>query len=175
MIFICLLRGVNVSGQKKIIMKELKLMFESMNFISVQTYIQSGNIIFESENKKKSELSILIKNEIRKTFGFDVPTFVESVNFFKELLHGNPYLKDAQKDSSKFHVTILNEQPNIQLEPTSDKSDEWKCLKNIIYLYCPNGYGRTKFTNTFFEKKLKVSATTRNWKTLSKLLELSSK
>ena len=175
MIYICLLRGINVSGQKKIIMKDLKVMFEHMNFTSVQTYIQSGNIIFESENKNNSELSNQIKNGIKDTFGYDVPTFVESVNFLKELLHGNPYLKDAQKDSSKFHVTILNEQPNIQLDLTKDKNDEWKRLKNIIYLYCPDGYGRTKFTNTFFEKKLKASATTRNWKTLNKLLELSSK
>lgn len=172
--YICLLRGINVSGQKKILMKELKVMFEKLNFDSVQTYIQSGNIIFESDQKNIGKLSEQIKAEIKTTFGYDVQTFVESDEFFTYLKNSNPFFTNESIDISKLHVTILDKKPDVAQTETTHKNDEWILFQNLIYLHCPDGYGRTKFTNTFFEKTFKCSATTRNWKTISKLVELSS-
>ena len=105
-----------------------------------------------------------------------MPVLVLSVEELNEINKKNPFLINNKIDISQLHVTILNsvpEQPNIErLNEIISGNDEFKISGRIIYLFCPNGYGRTKFNNTFFENKLKVSATTRNWKTITALSEI---
>jgi uncharacterized protein (DUF1697 family) len=174
-IYISLLRGINVSGQKKIKMADLKALYQALGLDNVKTYIQSGNVVFES-GEASLVLSQKIHEAIEENYGFSVPIEIRSLNDWQAIVAGNPFTPD-NKESKYFHVTLLGEIPDEQLVHEVDKldfgSDEYHVLGNVVYLYCPNGYGRTKLNNNFWERKLKVTATTRNWKTVNKLLELA--
>jgi len=175
--YIVLLRGINVSGKNKLKMADLRAMLEAMNFANVQTYIQSGNIILETEEMPNTELAERIKAQIKTTFDYDVPTLALRVGEWREIFQNNPFLQKRNEDIKALYVTILAELPNNELVNTvkdfQHKADEFQIIGKNIYIFCPDGYGRTKLTNNFFERKLKVAATTRNWKTMTKLMELS--
>ena len=175
--YIALLRGINVSGQKQIKMAELKKMFEDLNFTNVETYIQSGNLVFQSDQKEKTSLIQHIKEKILETFRFEVEIIVLTKEEIYNILNNNPFLKDTTKGTDKFYVTFLAEKPaddRIESLKSVDYTPEEYILDNTtIYFYAANGYGRAKMNNNFFESKLKVFATTRNWKTVNKLVELS--
>lgn len=175
--YIAILRGINVSGKNKIKMAELKLMFEQAGFKNVVTYIQSGNIIFEHKKYDVVILQKSIETEIKKTFDLDVPALVLEKKKLSEIFSNNPFLTKRSEDINFLHATILENIPEksfvSKIENFESGSDEFIVEKNVIYVFCPNGYGRTKLTNTFFENKFKTKATTRNWKTVTKLIELS--
>ena len=181
-IYISILRGINVSGQKKILMADLKKLFEDLKFSNVVTYIQSGNVAFNT-NKKQSNaaLATQIEKAIAKQYSFEVPVIVRSAEEIAFVLNNNPFLKDAKKNKAilldKLHVTFLAEIPEQKnIDAISSfvfKSDEFYIINQEVYLYTPGGYGETKLSNIFFESKLKVKATTRNWNTVNKLVELS--
>ncbi len=173
--YICLLRGINVGGHKKIKMADLKTLFKTLGFNQVVTYIQSGNIVFASQKEDIAEITAIIKKAIADTYGFEVPVFVITRT---ELTHiyENFALSTAHLASSYF--TLLHTSPNEEDIAAVNNLDipfeHFYATQNCIYLYPEKGYGRAKATNTFFEKKLNVVATTRNHKTIVKLLELSS-
>lgn len=175
--YIVLLRGINVGGHKKIKMADLRAMLEAMNFSNVQTYIQSGNIIFEHESCANSELEKRIKTEIKNTFTHDVPVLALTVEELQHIFNNNPFLNGRNEDITKLHVTILSKITDNQLidsiKDIQHKADEFQIIGKNIYLFCPDGYSRTKFVNNFFEKKLQVPATTRNWKTIKKLIKMT--
>ena len=175
--YIILLRGINVSGKNKLKMADLRAMLAGMNFANIQTYIQSGNIILEAKEIPNSKLAERIKNQIKTTFDYDVPTLALRVGEWREIFEHNPFLQKRNEEITKLHLTILAELPENELVDTikdfQHKADEFQISGKNIYLFCPDGYGRTKLTNNFFERKLKVSATTRNWKTVTKLMELA--
>jgi uncharacterized protein (DUF1697 family) len=175
---ISILRGINVGAQKKILMVDLKALYESLKFKDVITYIQSGNVIFKtSETVSDEALSQKIEKAIAKKYGFEVPVIVRSVAEIDKVLGSNPFLKDKKKDVTKMHVTFLSEAPGkAELEAIKKfdyAPDEFVIAGKDVYLYTPGGYGETKLSNKFFETKLKVTATTRNWNTVNKLKELS--
>ncbi|KAB2917657.1 MAG: DUF1697 domain-containing protein [Bacteroidetes bacterium] len=176
--YIAILRGVNVSGHNIMPMKELKAAMEKAGFSNVATYIQSGNVVFEhsgtSENEQAAKLTALIKS----TFGYDVPVLVRTVDYMKQVHESNPFFKREDVDTEKLHITFLGDEPLAQNIATANTysylPDEFIIEGKAVYVYCPNGYGNTKLTNTFFEGKLKVAATTRNLKTVVKLIEMGS-
>ncbi|GJM31627.1 MAG: hypothetical protein DHS20C18_06280 [Saprospiraceae bacterium] len=175
--YIALLRGINVSGQKKIKMAELKSHLETLDFEDVQTYIQSGNIVFKAAAKSSKALGQLIEKKLQDKYSFHVPTLVKTPEELDYVLLNNPFLEDPEKETKRMYVTFLGEEPSpdrIELLKTVDYSPEAYHLdgKNIFF-YSPNGYGRAKMNNNFFENKLKVAATTRNWNTVNKLFEMS--
>ncbi|MFT7605208.1 MAG: hypothetical protein ACI8VT_002802 [Saprospiraceae bacterium] len=176
--YLSLLRGINVSGQKKIKMADLKLMYESLGFEDVTTYIQSGNVIFKTKKSRESNLEEPIKKEIRKTFGFEVPVLVLCYEELLSLAAANPY-KDSELDHKFLHFTLLSTPPDAEkikvVNEMQFPGEEFLVTKRVVYLCLPNGYGRTKLNNNFFESKLKVSATTRNLKSVNKLIELAKK
>ncbi|UZR97027.1 DUF1697 domain-containing protein [Chondrinema litorale] len=173
MFYIALLRGINVSGQKKIKMAELKTMFIDLKLDKVQTYIQSGNVIFESNEKDSLLLAEKIKAKILDTFGFDVDVFVYNKEDFAKRVNASPF-KDEAIESLYF--TFLSEQPKEipteKIEKAKKESESIHFDGDTIYLCYKEGYGKSKVTNNFFEQKLKLKATTRNWKTSQKLLEM---
>jgi uncharacterized protein (DUF1697 family) len=175
--YIAILRGINVSGQKMIKMPALKKMFEDLGFGNVQTYIQSGNVLFHHAKADDTDLGKLIHEGIQQTFGFEVPVIVLSKADMEAVFHQNPFAKDSEKDVSKLHVSFLSQIPEIELvnkiEATKYLPDEFVVKEKTIYLFCPAGYGQTKLHNNFFESKLKCTATTRNWKTVNELLKLA--
>lgn len=177
--YISILRGINVSGQKLVKMDALKNMYEKLSFENIQTYVQSGNIIFSSEQCDVKNLEKTISSQIKSDFGFEVPVIVLNVETLKIIIEDNPFAKDTSKDISFLHVTFLADNPIlIDKESILDKklsNEEIEFTSKAIYLYCPNGYGKTRLNNNFLETKLKVTATTRNWKTTIELLKLATK
>jgi uncharacterized protein (DUF1697 family) len=177
--YISILRGINVSGQKKIIMSDLKTLFESLKFNTVTTYIQSGNVIFKSDqNVTDTVIANQIEEAIYKKYKFTVPVIIRSGEEIRKVISLNPFLKEKNINLEKLHVTFLSEVPNeINLEKLKGidySPDRFTIIGKEIFLYIPEGYGNTKLSNNFFENKLKVTATTRNWKTVNKLFELAS-
>ncbi len=177
--YISILRSINVGGQKKIKMDDLKTLFEGLKFKNVITYIRSGNVIFKPDSKESIQnLANKIEKAISKKFQFDVPVIIRTIDELKSVVAHNPFIKVKNMNTDKLHVTFLfSEQSPAKIE--SIKKLDYLPDKFIItgieaYLYCPNGYGGTKLSNNFFENKLDVRATTRNWKTVNKLVELSS-
>lgn len=173
--FIALLRGINVSGQKQIKMVDLKALFEVLGFSNVQTYIQSGNVIFSYNDSQTKNLEKLIEKKILGEYGFQVPAIVLKSEEWNTILHSNPFLKERENETEKLYLTILSDIPlpeNLKQLPVDEFApDTFVIDGKKIYLYLPNGYGRTKLNNNYFENKLKVTATTRNWKTVKKLSE----
>jgi uncharacterized protein (DUF1697 family) len=176
--YITLLRGINVSGHNIIKMDRLKKLMVNLGFEKVQTYIQSGNIIYQAKQTDSSKLSESIKKEIQKDFGYEVPVYTLNVDVLETIIMHNPYSNKAL-DASFLHVTFLSSIPETEkieiLKSIDTKNDVFEIIGQTMYLYCPNGYGNTKLTNTFVENKLKVGATTRNWKTTNELLNLAKK
>jgi uncharacterized protein (DUF1697 family) len=172
-LFISLLRGINVAAQKKILMADLKKLYEKAGLTDVQNYVQSGNIIFSSKEKNISKLTSRIEEAIEKEYKFHVPVIVMDNSNIKKVISSNPY----KEKEENLYVTFLYELPSKEavqnIKPPEGIKDEFSIKGNIVYVYCPGGYGRTKISNTYFEKKLKVPATTRNWNTVNTLYEMS--
>lgn len=177
--YIALLRGINVGGKRKILMADLKAMFVRLAFSNILTYIQSGNVVFSSTKKESNvNLADKIEKAILNDFGFEVPVMVRSAQEFKALLASNPYYNGAVSDVDRLHLTLLKEVPEIaaieKLKQVDVGDDEFEIVGSSVFIFCTKQYRDTKLGNNFFERKLKVGATTRNWKTILKLIELSS-
>jgi uncharacterized protein (DUF1697 family) len=177
-IYISILRGINVSGQKKILMADLKSLYEGLGLKNITTYIQSGNVIFQAD--KKTSPSILIEKisaAILKRYGFHVPIIIRSKEEMQHILIANPFLTNKKINIEKLHITFLSDIPEEELvekiKSTDYTPDQFYILEKEVYIHCPESYGETKLSNTFFEKKLNVTATTRNWNTFNKLTELA--
>ncbi|WP_020529175.1 DUF1697 domain-containing protein [Flexithrix dorotheae] len=174
--YIAILRGINVSGQKKIKMAELKAHLSELDFGNIQTYIQSGNVIFDFTETDAKILAGNISAKIKEKYGFDVPVIVKTVAEFEEVANHNPYDSTWDNDDRKLLVTFLDEIPAAEnfekLQAVKSGEDKVVLVGKAIYLHCPNGYGTTKFSNNLIEQKLKVIATTRNWRTVNKLVEM---
>lgn len=175
--YIAILRGINVSGHNLIKMKSLQKMFESLGFSGVKTYIQSGNVVFFSKHAEKEKLEGIISAGIQQNFGYTVPVIVLSKEELADIQANNIYAHERGEEITKLHATILNCEPLKDLTGLINGSDylpdEFYLSGKTVYLFCPNGYGNTKLSNSFLEKKLKVQATTRNWKTILELIKMT--
>lgn len=170
--YIALLRGINVSGQKKVPMAELRDLLLKAGFQKVQTYIQSGNVVFLSSDKPM-ELEVKIQKIITSQFGFDVPVVVKTNEELQSIFDACPFSKDIKERS---YFTLLHSVPDEELVKSTSqetyKNEMFVIKSNCVYFYSESGYGKSKCDNNFFERKLKVTATTRNYKTMLKLLSL---
>jgi uncharacterized protein (DUF1697 family) len=176
--YISILRGINVGGHKIIKMNNLRLSFEQLGFSNTQSYIQSGNLIFNYHETENKELEKIISNKILSTFDHEVPVLVLKLDELKIIIENNPFFNDASKNPAFLHLTFLADVPETKhveyLLSLQYAPDEVIYHQKVIYLYCPKGYGNTKLSNNFIESKLKTTATTRNWKTVNELLTLSN-
>jgi uncharacterized protein (DUF1697 family) len=174
---IAMLRGINVSGHKRIKMSQLQAMFEALGFKQVKTYIQSGNVVFEAGTNSAPGVSRKIEEKILSGFGFSVAVISKTPAELCETIQNNPFLKKRGVDLSRLHVTFLAKAPAAaalkKLEALNAGPDQWQCRGSEIYLYCPDGYGRTKLSNTALERMLSVTATTRNWRTVNQLYQMA--
>ncbi|HNY02314.1 MAG TPA: DUF1697 domain-containing protein [Bacteroidales bacterium] len=172
-IYISILRGINVSGKNMIKMETLRKMYEALGFTGVSTYLQSGNVVFGSQEADTVAMAARISGRIREEFGYEVPVLVLTPGEIGQVIAGNPFPADPSKDPAFLHITFLSAEPaSIPREAIDAKrapGEEIAFHGKAVYLYCPNGYGNTKLHNTFLEKALKVTATTRNWKTTREL------
>jgi len=172
--FLSLLRGINVGG-KKVPMADLRSLYSDLGFKNITTYIQSGNVIFESKVEMASA-GKKIEKGLKEKFGFDVSVIQRTKDELNSVIKGNPFLKEKNIEEEKLYVIFLGSSPDKELvkklEESSPGPERFIIKEKTIYLYCPVGYGEAKLNNNFFEKKLKVIATTRNWRTTNILLEM---
>jgi len=176
--YIALLRGINVSGKNLIKMAELKVLFTKIGLNNVITYIQSGNIIFQSELSDKKVVGNNIKKVIQEKYNYNIPVLIITKKSLENVFSSNPFLVDKNIALSSLYVTFLHEKPNIEgiplLKNYTTKQEEFIVDNKIVYLHYPNGSGRSKLSNNLIESKLKTTATSRNWRTITKLVELSN-
>jgi len=172
--YIALLRGINVSGHKKILMVDLRALLKKVGFQDVQTYIQSGNVVFQSAAKPK-ECQALIYKAILKKYGWEVPILIRTASEIKKTLDNCPFPQDKKEKS---YFCLLQEIPSEVLikecQQIAFPNEEFIITPNCVYLYSELGAAKAKLNINFFERKLKVRATARNYRTMNKLLELAS-
>ena len=177
--YAAMLRGINVSGHNPIKMEQLRTLCNSLGFQNAETYVQSGNIVFQTTAENPAAVSKSISGAILESFGFDVPVIVRTSKEIRRVIANNPFLKEKKIDLSKLHVTFLSETPQKgslkKLEALAISPDQFYSAPHEIYLYCPAGYGLSKLSNKAIEKALSVNATTRNWKTTNTLMEMVSR
>jgi uncharacterized protein (DUF1697 family) len=177
-VYISLLRGINVSGQKIIKMAELRSRYQSLSFKNVQSYIQSGNVIFTIDNNDTTEqLAKKINQAILAHYQFDVPVFILTPEALQNARSKLPFAHvDVAVDGSKVLLCFLSDEvsnPMASLSPYLKDNEHLSIIGKVLYLHCEDGLGRSKLTIALIEKKLKVSATARNLKTVDKLLNLA--
>jgi uncharacterized protein (DUF1697 family) len=151
-------------------MADLRDLLNELDFENVQTYIQSGNIILESDIEK-DEICNKIKNGIQEKFGFDVPVLTRTVLEWQKAIENYPFSLENEKIVAFTFLNKPTKETSIEVKNITE--DKYQISDDVVYLNCPTGFGRTKLTNNIFEKKLNVIATTRNLRTTLKLLELS--
>jgi len=175
--FIAMLRGINVSGHKIIKMEQLRASFDGLGFKNLKTYVQSGNVVFEAKSEPAAKVCEKIERRILGDFGFSVPVLLKTSKELGEIVKRNPFLNDAAIDRSRLHVTFLSGVPPKTalelLQPLAVPSEQLRVIGREIYLYCPDGYGKSKLSNVAIEKRLAVRATTRNWATTNALLTMA--
>ncbi len=176
--YISILRGINVSGQKSIKMADLKLLYKDLGFENIVTYIQSGNVIFDTAIKNPSEIKSLIEKAIHRKYKFDVPVLLRTNKQLDKVIAQCPFKNiDYNVDGAKVLVTFSSVTPSKQnidmIQQYVAPTEKLVAAGKEIYLYCPNGYGKSKLSNAFLEARLNIEATTRNMKSVKKLHELS--
>ncbi|MEC3906797.1 DUF1697 domain-containing protein [Tamlana sp. 2201CG12-4] len=173
--YIALLRGINVSGQKKILMAELREVLLAIGLKHVQTYIQSGNVIFQTLMTNNHNLELKIHEAIQKHFGFQVPVLIKTPTELQQIFDDCPF-EEAEKINSYFMLlyTVPDKTIVKEVSKISYPNEKFFITDNCVYFHCATGYGKAKCSNNFFERKLKVTATARNYKTMVKLLSLSA-
>ncbi len=173
--FVAMLRGINVGGNAMIRMDALRQLVSGLGHSDVTTYIQSGNVVFISQKGSAATIAEGIENRIKKSFGMQVTVIVRSGAELATIVRTNPFLPGA--DPATLYVIFLATKPEAasltRLDPTLVAPDEFSVVGREIYARYPNGYGRSKMTSTFFENRLRLRGTARNWKTVTTLAELA--
>jgi uncharacterized protein (DUF1697 family) len=176
MIFLCLLRGINVGGKTAARMTDVKAIFESLGFRKVKTWLQSGNVLFESDPSGAKGIAGTIEATLAARIGGSILVLIRDFAEMDTIVDGNPLVKKAGLESEWLHVTFLREAKEAtgikELEKRKDPAERIVVRGREAYLYCPNGYGRTRLNNGAIEKALGTVATTRNWKTTRALQEM---
>jgi len=177
-VYISLLRGINVGPQKTVKMEELADLYESLGMEHVRTYLRSGNVLFDSRDPEPEKLAATLEEQIIRTLGFPVKVIIRTAADLRQIIINNPFLHGDPKDPHTLHVTFLSDLPSKvlrdEVNAITDDVDSFAIRGQEVYLYCPNGYGRTRVSNTFFERKLGLAATTRNWKTVMALAAMAN-
>jgi uncharacterized protein (DUF1697 family) len=169
-----------MAGHNKIKMTDLAALYKKLGFKDAETYIQSGNVIFsDNEDLRVPYIASEIEISIQRRFRYNIPVLIRTIREMKRIISVNPFLAEKDFDPSKLAVMFLSEMPtdeqnqkviNIYYPP-----DKFKIIGKEIFIYCPNGFGKTKLFTTFFENKMKVTGTARNWKTVKTVLEIAER
>ncbi|WP_404451536.1 DUF1697 domain-containing protein [Virgibacillus necropolis] len=171
--YIALLRAINLGKRNKIKMAELRELLVSMDLKNVQTYIQSGNVIFDSEVNAE-HLTQQLEQEIQSTFGFPVPVILRTATELEQIIRSCPYSFENLTEGESIHVSFLAELPSQekidQLTDFNNEIDEYQINAKEVYMYFGQNLHKSKLPNHL--KKLDVPATLRNWKTVMKLSEM---
>lgn len=175
-VVISLLRAVNVGGAGKIPMAELRELFESLKLQDVRTFIQTGNVIFRTPEKDLAKLARKLEAAIEKRFAFRTSVILRTPEDLRDLLSRNPFQKREGISPSKLLVVFLESQPDAEccgkLEAIPMDPEELAVSGRELFIYYPNGMARPSFSQSVFDRALKIPGTGRNWNTVNKLLAL---
>lgn len=170
------LRGINVGGRNKITMAELRIALENDSYSNVRTYIQSGNVVFESDFDKTDDIAISIRKIIQDVFTLDIPVVVKTKEQLALILSESPYNYHEYISTNKTYFVLLFDSPKEELMKffgtITFSTEEFQVAERCIHLLCKQGYWKAKLTNNFIASKLKVTATARNYRTMQKVLAL---
>ncbi len=172
-----LLRGINLGAVNRLPMAELAAMFTAAGCREVQIYIQSGNVVYRATSALAARVPALIAAAIAERFGHRVPVVTRTAAELLALSRANPFLR-AGADPATLHVVFLAERPTAArvatLDPDRSPPDELAVRGREVYLRCPDGFGRSKLTNDYFESRLATTTTIRNWRTVLKLVDMTA-
>jgi uncharacterized protein (DUF1697 family) len=175
-VYVAMLRGINVGGNKRIKMDKLRTSLEALGLEEVKTYIQSGNVVFKAAKVTPAAISAKIEASILKTFGFQVSVISRTADEINKAIAGNPLLKQPGVNPEKLHVAFLSEAPAPaalkKLAELTVAPDQSRCLGRELYLYFPNGVSGSSLWKHPLDRVLSVVTTTRNWKTVNTLHQM---
>jgi uncharacterized protein (DUF1697 family) len=175
--YIALFRGINVGGHHKLPMRELVEILTGLDMHNIETYIQTGNVVFESQETNVALLTDSIPAAIRKSHGFAPSVILLSVAEFEKAIAVNPY-PDAVSEPKTLHLYFLESEPNNpdleKLEDLKLNNEEFTLVGKVFYLHAPDGIGRSKLAGQV-ESALGVAVTARNWRTVEKLMSLANR
>ena len=176
---ISLLRGVNVGGHNCIKMEALRAMYGSLALRDVQTYVQSGNVVFRTATRDLTSLAKRIESKIEQTFGFRPGVIIRTPSELRETIRRNPFAVRRGIEPGKLLVTFLAADPGPEARANmlnlKTGPEELRMEGREVYVYYPNGMGRSKLSPALIEKTLKMPGTGRNWNTVTKLLDMAEK
>ncbi|MPZ63418.1 MAG: DUF1697 domain-containing protein [Propionibacteriales bacterium] len=176
--YVALLRGINVGGHNKIGMADLRSMFDTLGYAGARTYLQSGNVVFDAPATDPARLAGAIEAGIAGDFGLSITVLLRTREDLDRVVANSPFV-EREADPKKLHVAFLSGVPADErvsaFESPAGENVGFVFDGAEIHLHYPHGYGRTKLTHAYLEKRLGVAATARNWRTVFQLLELASK
>lgn len=172
---VALMRGINVGGKNKLLMKDLAALFEKIGCRSVHTYIQSDNVVLEAEPAVAATVTDDVPRLIQERFGLTVPVILRTEEQLREAVASNPFVAEGA-DPAHLSLGFLADAPSAEtvasLDPNRSNVDSFRVIAKEVYLHVPGGMARTKLTTAFFDRGLNTVMTVRNWRTVSKLLEM---
>ena len=175
-LYAAFLRAINLGSHNKLPMPKLREIVEALPATDVATHVQSGNVVFRSSLRSAAKVEQALERALKKEAGLEVRVMVRTPAQLAKLVDGCPFASRCD-DPTRLHVTFLDQRPEKArvdaIDPEGFLPDEWAVDGQDVYLFCPKGYGRSKLSNAYFEGKLKVAGTTRNWRTVTTLAELT--
>lgn len=174
--YVAFLRGINVGGNRIIRMADLRALCVELGFASVETYVQSGNVIFDSNKRSAEAVARTLEGGIQSRFELEVPVIVRTGASMESIIEANPFPREANSDPNKVHVMFLPARPSkayIQkINAIESGADSCVVCGAELYLHCPNGVARTKLNNALFERILKMPVTSRNFKSVQTITRM---
>jgi len=169
-----------MAGHNKIKMTDLSSLYKKIGLKDVETFIQSGNVVFtDPGNLSETDLTEQIEDAVSKKFKYNIPVIIRTPEEFREIVSLNPFSDVENFNPEKLAVIFLYEKPSeAQIEKVKNidyPPDKFIINGKEIFIYCPNGFGKSKIYTGFFENKMKVSGTGRNWNTINALLKIAEK
>ena len=171
-VYVALVRGVNVGG-RTLAMAQLRAICTDLGYEDVATYIQSGNVVLRADAVRARDMAGDLADAIRDRAGMQVAVIVREARQLRAVCEANPFAE--RSDQGRLYVTFLaGLARDVEISPDAGPPDEFVAGDGVVYVWCAGGYGRTILNNQFFERRLGVSATTRNWRTVSRLAEMAA-
>ncbi len=175
--FVSMIRGINVAGSRPLKMDRLRAIHEALGLREVRTYLQSGNVVFKAPGADGDRHGAAIERRILRDCGYEVAAAVRTAGAMSAVVGANPFLRRPKVDPRFLHATFLVRSagaPSLEGIELPLAPGEGAVLDgDVVYVYCPLGYGVTKINNAFFERKLSTRATTRNWQTVTALEKMA--
>ncbi len=176
-VMISMLRGVNVGGHNKIKMDELRALYEFLKFENPRTYVQSGNVIFRTKEKNSPALAKKIQNAIERKFGFRPEVIVRTTEELRSAIAASPFASRRNLEPGKILVTFLASEPGpdapVTLLSLKAHPEELHLKGRELYIYFPDGAGKSKLPWSKVEKLFQTTGTARNWNSVTKMLAMA--